>query len=168
MKSYIFFFLFFVCISCSTGEKTTHRQDCKAITCDEFLGDPVYADLNLKNFRGTYGEEFKLKKFLRNVNERNRTADTIYQYIKGKNAFIFYASAESDGESFLTLKIADNRVEMENCVHIGMERNRLEELISDFPGWPEDTVKVDNGERQGVFIFKSNQLEKVHINNFYK
>lgn len=167
-RSYILIVLFFVCISCSTGEKATLRQDCQSITLNEFLDQPVYAPLNLKDFRSEYGKQFRLKKFRRNLDENNPIVDTIYQYIKGNNAFVFYASENNDKESFLTLKIADNRIELENCLHIGMERSRLEELLSDFPEESEDTVKINNDDRQGVFIFRKNQLEKVHINNFYK
>jgi hypothetical protein len=166
-RLYILIVLSFVCISCSTGEKTTFRQDCPSITQNEFLNHPVSAPLNLKDFRMEYGEQFKLKKFRRNLDEDKRTVDTIYQYIKGNNAFVFYAAENSGEESFLTLKIANNQIELENCLHIGMERNRLEELLSDFPKKAGDTVKIDNGERQGVFIFSKDQLEKLHINNYY-
>ncbi len=167
-KRYLPVLLFFICISCSTGDKITSQQDCRTITSDEFLSHPFISNLNLKDFREAYGEEFKLKKFHRNLNDENNTVDTIYQYIKGDNAFIFYAAGNNDGESFLTLKIADDRIELQNCVRIGMKRIRLEELISDFPEASRDTIKIENGQRQGVFIFKDSQLDKVHINNFYK
>jgi hypothetical protein len=49
-----------------------------------------------------------------------------------------------------------------------MKRSRVEKLISDFPAVSENKVKIDNGQRQAVFIFSGNRLEKVHINNFYK
>ena len=167
-KPYMFIFLFFVCFSCSTGRITPHQQDCGSITSDEFLSHPFFSELKLKDFREQYGEEFKLKKFRRNLNERNNTIDTIYQYIRGDNAFIFYAAGRSGGASFLTLKVADDRIELDNCVRIGMDRSHLEKLISDFPKESKDTVKIDNGNRQGVFIFKESQLRKVYINNYYK
>ena len=161
-------FLLFLCISCSTGEKATDQTDCLPITSDAFLTHPVDAVLKLEDFREQCGERYKLKKFRRNLDNTNLSVDTIYQFIRGNDAFIFYASGNNDEESFLTLKIAEDRMKLGNCIRVGMNRSRVEELISDFPMVSEDKVKIDNGQRQAVFIFSDNQLEKVHINNFYK
>jgi hypothetical protein len=160
--------IFLLCISCSTGDKAAVQTDCPPITSDAFLKDPVEAVLNLRDFREQYGEHYKLKKFRRNLSNADHSVDTIYQFIRGDDAFIFYSSGSKDEESFLTLKIADDRMKLGNCIRVGMKRSRVEELISDFPAVSANKVKIDNGQKQAVFIFSGNQLEKVHINNFYK
>lgn len=168
IAKYILVALCVFCISCSTGQKTTDQKDCQPVTSDEFLRHPLNIDLNIKDFKQNYGEDFNLRKFSRNLNNRKSALDTIYQFISGENAFIFYTGGNNNEESFLTLKIADDRIQLENCIRVGMERNRLEEFLSDFPESSADTVKIDNDNRQGVFIFKESQLKKLHINNFYK
>jgi hypothetical protein len=160
----IVFLLFF--ISCQTADITS-TGNCKTITAQAFLQHPFHSDLNLNDFQNRFGDRFKLKKFRRNLHGNENSADTIYQFIKGKNAFIFY-NTENNENSFLTLKIGDENIELKNCIRIGMDKSRLKELISDLPPISEDTIKVDNGNRQAVFIFRRNQLDKIHINNFYR
>ncbi len=168
IRSYFPVVLLFLCISCSTANKAVVQSDCRPITSDAFLKDPVEAVLKLEDFREQYGQHYKLKKFRRSLDNAGHSVDTIYQFIRGNDAFIFYASGSKDEESFLTLKIAEDRMTLGNCIRVGMKRSRVEELISDFPVILEDKVKINNGQRQAVFIFSENQLEKVHINNFFK
>ena len=153
--------------ACTTQLKPTHLADCSPLTTDAFLQRPFNCDLSLQAFKEELGKQFRLKTFTRDIEETVNQKDTIYQFIQGKNTFVFYSSHNHE-TSFLTSKIGDQQIALSNCIRIDMKRSRLEELIVDFPSGLKDTVRFDNGQRQAVFIFRGNRLQKVHINNYFK
>jgi hypothetical protein len=158
---------FLLLVSCAGQRVAEHDHPCETLTTEDFLEKPFYFDLSIDSLSQAQGKLFDRTRFLRKIEQRQGSKDTIYRFRHQKNTLIFYRSPNGSS-SFLTARVGDASLELRNCIRVGMPRVRLEERMTDFPSDFSDTVSIDNNQRQAVFIFEKSRLKEVFINNYFR
>jgi hypothetical protein len=148
--------------NCASEKVIPEREP---IPRSNLLENPLDIPLNKSAFDSAY-KKFKPKIFVRNLSSEERK-DTIYKYSKKKTSFIFYKTTKQES-FFLTATIKDDQIRLRNGISVGLTRDELASRIKDFPEKDSDTIKINNTNRQMIFIFEQSNLNKIHINNYFE
>jgi hypothetical protein len=163
MKKYILIIIVLINFSCSTNKSTTTYSP---LSQSEFLKSPFGFEENIANFQNITKPKFKTEKVLRKNKHYPEKTDTIYKF-KYKNSSIFFYKTHLNQEFLLVGKIINKQIQLKNGIRIGITKNDFIARFNKNLNWQNDSLELIGEGTKYTFIFESDHLSKIKIDNYF-
>jgi len=139
----------------------------KPLEKDAFIVKPFGYEPSIKNFKTYLPSSFKLQVYSMKNIHNPAIIDTIYKFYQRKSELFIYKNV-SNKELFFAGNIYSSKIQLQNGVKVGMNRNDFFQCFSNLSPNKKDTIRISSKRATNSinFIFKDNKLEVIRIDNY--
>jgi len=163
MKKYLVIIFLIIGISCSTNKSLNVYS---SISQEQFLEMPFGFKESILNFEGSSNPKFSIQKVLRRNKHYPEKTDTIYKFTYKKSEIFFYKT-HMNQEFLLTGKVLNKGIVLKNEIQIGISKSEFESRFSEKLKWQNDSITMTGEATKYTFIFESDKLAKIDIDNYF-